>query len=211
MSPAPRAVLGVAGLFALLVLPRVAPATVAEQRARLPPPKACDDPVAGVWRSHQHSPRRGTWDQFTLTIRREAPGSGRLIGTIHNHVWAGGPNDEQPPPCADQLDVVIRMSAEGEAEGLKLRFDALDWAVDSVLCRTSGGYDLDHFSGVIDPALQEFQSINTYAGGSLTEATVFRRVRCLEDEPPPVAPGPSPSTAPPPPFQPPSSGCGGWA
>ena len=210
MSARPTALLGVAGLFALLVLPRVAPATVAEQRARLPPPKACDDPVAGVWMSHQYAPRRGTWDQFTLTIRRDAPGSARLVGTIHNHVWGGGPNDEQPPPCDRQLDVVVRMSAEGEAEGQKLRFDALDWTVETVICRTSGGYDLDHFSGTIDPALQEFQSINTYAEGTLTEATVFRRIRCLDEAEPSSSP-PPPSLAPPPPFQPPSSGCEGWA
>ncbi|MBK9371195.1 MAG: hypothetical protein IPN01_33690 [Deltaproteobacteria bacterium] len=113
MSPRPRVLLGVAGLFALLVLPRVAPATVAEQRARLPPPKACDDPVAGVWMSHQYSERRGTWDQFTLTIHRDPAAPGRLNGTIHNHVWEGGPADERPPPCEGQLDVVVRMNAEG--------------------------------------------------------------------------------------------------
>ena len=71
-----------------------------EQRARLPPPKACDDPVAGIWVSHQYAPRRGIWDQFTLNIQRDPANKARLVGTIHNHVWAGGKKDEQAPPCA---------------------------------------------------------------------------------------------------------------
>ncbi|MBK9371194.1 MAG: hypothetical protein IPN01_33685 [Deltaproteobacteria bacterium] len=83
--------------------------------------------------------------------------------------------------------------------------------MESTICRTSGGYDLDHFSGTIDPALQEFQSINTYAEGTQTEATVFRRIRCLDENDPPDAPAVLPDLTPPPPFQPPSSGCWGWA
>jgi hypothetical protein len=207
LTPRPWALLGVAGLLALLVLPRVAPATVAEQRARLPPPKACDDPVAGVWMSHQHSARRGTWDQFTLTIRRDPDDRDRLVGTIHNHVWGGGPDDEQPPPCDGQQDYVVVMTAEGEAEGLTIRYDGLDWKLESQTCGGRVGYNIDHFVGTIDPALQEFQSLNNDGGEAVNEPTVFRRISCGDDGL--QGAGARPVVLTPPPFQPPSSGCGG--
>jgi hypothetical protein len=207
VSPRARSTLGVAGLFALLVLPRVAPATVAEQRARLPPPKACDDPVAGIWVSHQYAPRRGIWDQFTLTIGRDPADKKRLVGTIHNHVWAGGKEDEQPPPCEGNQDYVVVMSAEGEADGLTIRYDGLDWKVESQTCGGRVGYNIDHFVGTIDPALQEFQSLNNDGGEAVNEPTVFRRISCGDDGE--LAAGARPVVLTPPPFQPPSSGCGG--
>ena len=49
MSPRRVVATALVGLLgALVLLPSVAPATVEEQRARLPPPATCQDPIEGV-------------------------------------------------------------------------------------------------------------------------------------------------------------------
>ena len=56
------------------------------------------------------------------------------------------------------------------------------------------GYNLDNFTGTIDPEIQEFQSVNNDGGISVNEPNVFRRIRCFE--------GPAPTDdVEPPPFQ----------
>src|SRR5512136_229718 len=65
-------------VLAALLFSRAAGATVAEQRARLPPPAECEDPVEGIWRAHQFAVARNEWYIFTLEVHRVKPGSSEL-------------------------------------------------------------------------------------------------------------------------------------
>lgn len=189
-------------LWLLLVAPARS-STVAEQRARLPPPSACEDPVAGTWRSHTYDLRRTQWTEFTLTIRRVPGDPTALTGQIVNHSWYGDEAEVQPGPCEGRMRYVVSMDAVGELSPTDdLRFDAVgEWRLDRMLCGdfTNVEYYLDHFTGRIDRTLQEFQSVNNDGMIAFDEPTVFRRIAC-EDRPPLVAPSP-------PPFQPPARGC----
>jgi hypothetical protein len=94
------------------------------------------------------------------------------------------------------------MDGEGELDGMNLRFGGVgQWRLDETLCGSFNfGYNLDNFSGVIDPAIQEFQSVNNDGGESINEPTVFRRIQCFDS---PI----SATRVDPPPFEPPR-GCG---
>jgi hypothetical protein len=178
----------------LVVFPGRVPASVEEQRRRLPPPAKCDDPVEGEWRSHQYNPMYRDWSQFTLTVRRKAPGSKELTGTIKNRFWTGTPSEVQPPPCRPGLrHYVVSMPAYGTIEGHRIFFGSRTWQIEQRLCGGMFGYNPDNFTGVIDPAIQEFQSVNNDGGRAVNEPTVFRRVSCFEPPPKPhvvVAPPP---------------------
>lgn len=198
-----------AWIFAFVIsmgpgLARVASATVAEQRARLPPPADCEDPVTGTWMAHTYSDNLRMWTEWTLTVGRDPAEREKLTGRIVNHSWDGPKADPKPPLCTGRLRAVISMDAEGKVEDGVIHFFGVgEWRLDEVLCgRWSGGYNLDHFSGQIDDALHEFQSVNNDGGMAVNEPTVFRRVRCLDD-----ASLQLPAHVDPPPFQPPSSGC----
>lgn len=201
-------------LGALVLLPSIAPATVAEQRARLPPPATCQDPIEGVWMSHKYEAPFDEWMIFTLEIHR-APGAPLhpppgaavpLVGRIQAHAWfGGGPQASSPPPCGRVTSHwTVEMTAEGTLVDRRVNFWGTRWAVGQVFCGSrTFGYNLDHFTGLVDLELLEFQSVNNDGGRAVNDPTVFRRVRCLE----PVAP-PHPYVAPPS-FQPPRrSGCG---
>ena len=86
--------LAVAGV---LVVDRV-PATVAEQRQRLPAAAECDDPIAGVWRAHVYRPDIRRWTLNTMELRW-SPDRSKLLSSYENHYWRGGPEDSEPPPC----------------------------------------------------------------------------------------------------------------
>lgn len=188
------------------VLPSLAPATVEEQRQRLPPPATCGDPVEGVWMSHAYYPRYRDWYIFTMEVRRVSAGSPLLTGQILAHSWTGSANESAPPACApgrDRWEVLMPARGRLLPDGTIL-FGGVSWRTTAIHC--GGGpasYNADQFSGRIDPALQEFQSVDNDGGRSVNEPTVFRRVRCFE--PPPV---PHPVVAPPP-FNPPTrrGGC----
>lgn len=185
----------------------MAPATIEEQRARLPPPAECDDPVQGLWKSHQYDPRYGDWTVFTLNIRRAEGSPGGLVGTITNHSWDAGPAQEEPPPCGRGTQWIVSMDARGTASGDgRIAFGGIGgWRLDRVVCeRGPGAYNLDNFTGVIDRELNEFQSVNNDGGRAVNEPTVFRRVSCFESPP---APHVNPV---PPPFYPKmdTGGCG---
>jgi hypothetical protein len=188
-------------LATLVLMPSLAPATVEEQRARLPPPATCDDPVEGVWMSHRYHPRFRDWYLFSLEIHRVSQGSPHLKGQIMARAWEGSARDEQPPPCRAGLDHwAVRMTAEGAVhpDG-RIAFGGTAWAIDHVFCGRGprrGEYYLDQFSGVIDREIQEFQSVNNDGGRSINDPTVFRRVRCFEAPPVPHA------AVAPPPFHP---------
>jgi hypothetical protein len=196
-------------LAASLLLPSSAPgSTVSEQRSRLPPKAECEDPVVGVWKSHNYNDVYRQWTEFTLEVRRVPGDEASLEGRILNHSWHGSEKQVQPPEsCRGELRYEVTMDARGTARGLQVEFwGVAPWRLDRTICGSSlgFGYNLDHFSGAIDPEIQEFQSVNNDGGISVNEPTVFRRIRCFE--------GPAPtSDVEPPPFQPPAvRGCGGW-
>jgi hypothetical protein len=201
---------------ALVLVPSLAPATIEEQRARLPPPATCQDPVEGVWMSHKYEPPYDEWMIFTLQIHRDprgaqaptvlgVPGRIPLAGYIQAHAWFGsGPQASAPPPCTSgQSHWEVAMTAEGHVTGMRVEFWGTSWNISAVHCGSRYfRYNLDHFTGVIDPAIQEFQSVNNDGGRAINDPTVFRRVRCFDPSSPP-----HPYVAPPS-FQPPGrSGC----
>ncbi|MFV8753855.1 hypothetical protein ACNOYE_25195 [Nannocystaceae bacterium ST9] len=183
--------------------------TVAEQRARLPPPAECTDPIAGIWKSHSYDNMFLDWTVFTLDIKRVEPGSNQFKGTITNHSWEATPEQSSPPPCTGGLRYVVSMDAEGSVIDGKIDVWGVGtWRLDEVLCGYwNMGYNLDHFSGTIDPELYEFQSVNNDGGRSINDPVVFRRVKChAEDE---LAGELEPKIAiAPPPFYPPEQGGG---
>jgi hypothetical protein len=183
-----------------LVVPRLArgQGTVAEQRARLPPPATCEDPVEGVWRSHQFHETWEEWGIFTLEIRRIPGSDTALTGRIINRSWYADATVSEPGNCQGQLDYLVTMQAVGEYREGTVRFGGTSWELNAVYCGSSFGfaYNLDRFSGVIDPELQEFQSVNNDGGRYIDVPTVFRRVECFETPPAPSI------TVEPPPFVP---------
>lgn len=198
---------GISMAVALVVLP--AHATIQEQRERLPPPAECTEPITGRWKSHQYTPRFSDWTIFVLDVRRVEGSEPRLEGTISTHHWEGGPDQEEPGPCRPgQEEWLVSMDAAGtvNAEGRIAFWGVGKWRLDRVVCNHGpGGYNLDHFTGVIDADLQEFQSVNNDGGRAVNEPTLFRRVSCL---PPPGQTNPRVVTNPPP-FYPqfPQGGC----
>jgi len=188
----------------VLLAPAIGVATVEEQRARLPPPAECTDPVEGIWKSHAYYPGHGQWYIFTLTVRRDPAQLGKLSGTVHSHYWVGGPQDQEAPPCRPGgYHQTVIMPAEGTVDGMRIHFGGTSWRNDQTFCGPpTASYYPDVFSGVIDPAILEFQSVNNDGGPMVNYPTVFRRIRCLgEDEPPTVV-------VEAPEFYPDTTGCG---
>jgi hypothetical protein len=193
------------------LVPRRAPATVAEQRARLPPAAECaGEPVAGIWRAHKYNSTYRDWVVFDLHIARDPADRSQLRGLITNHSWTGGPEQEEPPPCNRNpgWEWVVSMDARGRVtDDLHIHFGGIgQWRLDEVRCgRGPAGYNLDNLSGHIDEAILEFQSVNNDGGRAVNEPMVFRRIRC-----PPQEHAASPSVNPrPPAFYPETGGgCG---
>jgi hypothetical protein len=198
-------------IASLLTLgPALAPATIEEQRSRLPPPafECGDDPIAGVWQAHAFYAHVGQWYVFELNVERDPAGEGLLRGSIHAEFWDGSADRPQPPLCDAWGDRrAVFENAKGRADGLALSFEATDWR-DLEICGPLGGsYLLDRFSGTIELERMEFQSLlNADAPEWRDVPTVFRRVRCgaaTEAEHTPRI------IVEPPPYQPPErEGCG---
>ena len=177
-----RRVIGLGVAAALLALPRIAPATVAEQRARLPPPAECDDPITGTWKAHTYRAEREQWTEWTLILRRSEDDKERLVGEIINHSWYGGAELTAPPTCEHtRAHWVVSTDAEGYVSNGDIHVQGVgEWRKDEAICGPGpGGYNLDHFSGALEHGLHEFQSVNNDGGVSVNEPTVFRRVLCL--------------------------------
>lgn len=190
-------VMGAAVLF-----PQVMLGSIEEQRARLPPPATCQDPVEGLWMARVW--HLGTeWYIYTLEIHRAVPGQPGLTGAIHSRFWDGPSNIIEPPPCRPgHLDRTVFMTAAGQANGLDVSFSGTSWRPETVTCGAPSSasyirYNLDSFSGRIDPALQEFQSVNNDGGEAVNEPTVFRRIRCFDGPTGPQQRGPVQVVAPP--------------
>ncbi|MFO0658761.1 MAG: hypothetical protein U0165_02860 [Polyangiaceae bacterium] len=185
---------------ALMLVTSESEATVEEQRARLPQPAVCQDPVEGVWLSHQYEPRLLQWYLITLNIRRESPEGTKLVGDIVSHFWDGITKDEQPPPCTvGRLHAQVLMPATGKFENGKLEFNGGPWKPFPHPCDPPARrviYNPDSFSGTVDPDRQEFQSLHNDGGVSVNIPTVFRRIKCFDPpappridvEPPPLIP-----------------------
>jgi hypothetical protein len=204
-----RRALGLSLVAALLVLPRIAPATVAEQRARLPPAAECDDPITGTWKAQVYRAEREQWTEWTLILRRSEDDKERLVGEIINHSWYGGAELTAPPTCErTRAHWVVSTDAEGYVSNGDIHVQGVgEWRKDEAICGPGpGGYNLDHFSGALEHSLHEFQSVNNDGGVSVNEPTVFRRVLCLV----PAAEQPRLDLKPPPPFSPPARGCELW-
>ena len=200
----------VATLVALTFATRSAQPSVAEQRARLPPPAHCEDEVEGIWRSHQYNEMYAEWTIFTLEIHRKKDSKDEVEGSIVNEMWIGTKKDQEPGNCQGTVPwrAQVSMPGVGSYRDGQVSFQGTKWKLDKVVCGhlpPRFGYNLDHFTGKIDPAIQEFQSVNNDGGKAVNDPTVFRRVKCFdkEDERPP------PVQVDPPPFLPPArtSGC----
>jgi hypothetical protein len=192
--------------LAWLASPRVAPANVQEQRARLPPPATdCSDPVTGTWMSHAFYPHVSQWYVIHLDIRRAVDAPTQLVGQMRVHFWTGDARTVEPPACGPQtIRAEVREPAVGTvaADGT-IRFAATSYVGERTYCGWGGGYALDTFSGRIDFARMEFISLLDDGQNFRAIPVVFRRIACAES--PRV---PRPIVAPP--HTPPGhvSGCG---
>lgn len=176
-------------LSAIALAPSRLLGSIEDQRARLPPPAEvdsgadCSDPAAGVWIGQQYNGRSRSWQRYQLTIRRVAPGANALVGEVRVHFWDGWASHSTPLfDCSrPHLSAEIVQNAQGVIDGTHLRFGGLDWRTSRVFCQprgTSVAYNPDHFAGVIDTSLQEFQSVNNDGGTAVNEPVVFRRTQC---------------------------------
>ena len=200
-------------LAALTVRPAEAPATVAEQRARLPPPAECVDPIVGTWRGLTWYPHHREWFEFTLEIQRAPGKAGELTGSILAHFWDGTPEVSEPGACTGPgIRVVVRQPAVGTFDGKQVTFRGTSWKVERVICgQWNGDYAVEQFVGTLEPERQEFQSVNDWSDNDNDDEypTVFRRIRCADvPSDGPVEPRPGEGGVAPPPFQPSvKSGC----
>jgi hypothetical protein len=154
--------------------------TVEGQRALLPRATTCSDPVAGKWEALKFNPRRSDWVRFTLSVRRAEGGT--LSGTILSHTWGGTMFDRDPPGCSlGGFDLTVSMNATGRADVTgRITFGASHYSVISNRCFTlDAAYAPDNFSGTIDVARQEFQSLNNDGAWDVNAPYVFRRTGCL--------------------------------
>lgn len=175
-------VLAVGSVAAVVLFAANAPASIEEQRARLPPPARCDDPVEGEWRGKKYEDRWGNWFAVVLDVHRAAPGSNVLTGRILARLWYATAQDVEPPQCSSRIlrDYAVEMPAAGSIEGNNIRFGASSYRITQVFCGRVEHYNPDNFSGVIDPSIQEFQSVNNDGGRAVNDPMVFRRVRCFD-------------------------------
>ena len=197
-------------LLASLIYPVAAPATVAEQRQRLPPAAECDDPVQGVWRAHAYRPDRKRWFINTMELRWNE-GRSKLLSKYENHHWSGGPDDSEPGPCRPGGHRRKAYSTgEGSLQGDQLEVRGTKLGADETICGTIRfDRSLGTLTGSLDRENNEFRSEMASRFGS--HPIIWRRIRCIdepevEDKPPP----PPPPVEPPPPPPRPSkrTGCG---
>ena len=120
-----------------------------------------------------------------------------LTGDVLARFWVGTAQQSEPQPCGvTRFDREVFMPATGVATGLQVAFGGTSWRPHRNHCGPAGwSYNPDHFTGTIEPAIQEFQSVNNDGGEAVNEPTVFRRIRC--SEPPAISTVP---TAPIPPH-----------
>ncbi len=189
----------------MMTLAMLTAGTIAEQRARLPPPADCTDPVAGVWKSHDYFMHVDHWYLNELHIERVAGSDTELTGRIEVEMWLGNKDRVQPPAdCSEStLHYLVEQDARGVIKGTEIQFGGLNYRLKREICGNFNGYNEDHFAGTIDPELSEFQTLNNDGGIAVNFPSVFRRVKCTDS--------PADEPVEPPPFQPPKGvGCSLW-
>jgi hypothetical protein len=150
--------------------PRSRPPRSRSSAPGFPPPAICADPLEGVWVSHKYESPYDEWMIFTLDVRRDPrgaaspnlrgragahPGGGAHHGARVVRRGAAGLRAAAVPAGHPPLEV--GMSAEGFADGGRIEFWGTRWSVQNVWCGPrSFGYNLDHFTGVIDPSSRSF-------------------------------------------------------
>lgn len=153
--------------------------TVEGQRALLPSAARCNDPVEGTWQALKYNARLSTWVHFTLTVHRDATGA--LSGSILSRTWGGSVFDRDPPPCTfGGFDMTVRMPASGRVDAsARITFGSSRYSIVEVRCfALDSSYAPDNFSGTIDAARQEFQSLNNDGANDINAPYVFRRTGC---------------------------------
>lgn len=155
--------------------------TIEGQRSLLPGAVTCKDSVAGRWEALKYNPRASNWVRFTLLVHRSAVGA--IQGTIVSHTWGGGEWDCIPPSCGTAgYDMTFSMNATGrdDAQG-RITFGSSSYSVAAVRCPSWNTlYAPDNFSGTVDAARQEFQSVNNDGAFDVNAPYVFRRTGCLD-------------------------------
>ncbi len=168
--------------FLLLTLSEDSPATVEQQRQRLPPAAECSNNVEGKWlglrwSSHRRPPE---WYRVELSVKyTHSNVPDEIEGTINVRFWRGGEKAETPPQTCSPYEGIALQRAIGTATNGNIDFRATSWTTVPGECAYYGRYALDHYSGVIDPKLLEFQAENNDGAMAVHEPTVFRRIQCL--------------------------------
>ena len=185
-SPASR-LLGaavVAFLLSLTLRASDAPATVAEQRARLPPAAECSHPVEGRWKALVFRQSYMLWHEFILEVRPVEGSATDLTGKIYVDTWVGGAEQSEPGDCKVER-FKGSMDGRGSFVDGKIVFGGGAFRLDEVVCgnRTSINYAPDQFSGHFEPERQEFQAVNNDGATAVNEPAVFRRIGCFDDAP----------------------------
>ncbi len=155
--------------------------TIAGQRALLPHAATCADPVTGKWEALKYSPVQGDWVHFALMVHRDDARA--LHGTILSHTWSGTAFDRSPPGCSPGgFDLTVSMNATGRADAAgRITFGSSAYSIVAVRCMSlNNSYAPDNFTGIIDPARQEFQSVNNDGANDVNAPYVFRRTGCLD-------------------------------
>ncbi len=165
------------------------PGSIGQQRALLPRAVHCNDEIAGVWRAQKYDPAYGDWMLATMHIHRGEGTS--LHGTIVVHQWDGGPFAIRPPLCGpDGFDFIVDQPGEGFSRDRYLDFGARSWRLREMRCNGNVRliqYRPDHFTGTVDPAREEFQSVNNDGGRAVNDPMVFRRIACIDEPARPAA------------------------
>jgi hypothetical protein len=190
-----RSIIIIALLTAMIVRVPEAPATVAEQRARLPPAAECESEIAGRWKAHIYSEATGyRWYIHILEIRHDPNDKTQLVGEMTVDTWRGDPDDAEPPmPCQHRYRG--KSPAKGTFVDGQVVFSAESFELVEEVCGSFYGYNPDSFSGRIEPERQEFQSVNNDGGAAVNEPAVFRRIGCFDNNDQPNKPA-GPVTAP---------------
>lgn len=142
------------------------------------PAVRCADPVEGVWLAQVFRKDQSRWYTFELLLRRGAPGSPELEGTIVTRYWLGLAQNVYQPDCIVGGPAgVATMPAKGEIHGARIHFDGASAEV-RMTCGADPGYTPDRFDGALGDGL----AILTWRDAAkprLEVPIVFRRGRCL--------------------------------
>ena len=172
-----------AAFVAVTVPPSRAPATLDEQRERLPPPASgCGDPVEGLWQAYWYADDHQKWFVESFEVRRDPSDTNRLATRYRTESWAGGPRDSRPPsPCraGDDHAVADNVGTGTFEDGVLAITGTRHTNFRTVCGNRAPPRDNSRFatvSGRVDVRRQEFQS--TFVGRSCRHRIVYRRIAC---------------------------------